>query len=184
MAVAEPMPESRLTDIQAKIKRAWTEIGEVCAEGPAKRFRMSIPSNLDRDTDLIVSAALEGAEELLAEVERLDSELKIAFGPSVYFDIQKVLDKALGTGEADGACAGVVGDVTLLAERMQAAEAEVGRLRQAMHDLYARWLQRAADNGDDYNRSANKYVNGKAVAFDAAAEEIRMLIGEEVRADV
>ena len=74
---ADAMPESRLTDIQAKIKRAWAELGEVCAEGPAKRFRMSIPSNPERDTDLIVSAALECAAELLAEVERLNAAVQL-----------------------------------------------------------------------------------------------------------
>jgi hypothetical protein len=57
---------------------------------------------------------------------------------------------------------------------------EVERLRQGMRDLHARWLQRAKDNGDYYNRTAEKYEHGKAVAFDAAAEEIRVLAGAEV----
>jgi hypothetical protein len=60
--------------------------------------------------------------------------------------------------------------------------AELDRLRRGMRDLYARWIQRARDNGDYYNRTAEKYENGKAVAFDAAAEEIRLLMGESAQA--
>lgn len=56
---------------------------------------------------------------------------------------------------------------------------EVDRLRRGMRDLHAQWTQRAIDNGDYYNRTAAQYEHGKAVAFDAAAEEIRSLIGEE-----
>jgi hypothetical protein len=60
---------------------------------------------------------------------------------------------------------------------------EVDRLRQGMRDLHACWRQRSIDNGDYYNRTAEKYECGKAVAFDAAAEEIRLLIGEAAQAE-
>jgi len=39
-----------------------------------------------------------------------------------------VLDEALGTSEADGAGAGIVADIALLAEQKRAAVAEVERL--------------------------------------------------------
>jgi hypothetical protein len=70
----EPMTAERLAEIRASIERAHTEIGEVCAQGPRSRFRMSVPANPDRDTDLIVSDALKGAEDLLAEVDRLKAD--------------------------------------------------------------------------------------------------------------
>lgn len=120
--MSEPMTASRLADIKAKVERAHAEIFDVAELGPVNRWRMSIPANSDRDTDLIVSDALDGTEDLLAEV---------------------------------------------------------GRLQQGMRDLYARWIQRAHDNGDYYNRMGAKYELGKGAAFDAAAEEIRLLIGKE-----
>lgn len=73
---------------------------------------------------------------LLAEVDRLRAELKIAFGPGLYLDIQQVLDKALGTDEADGAGAGIVADISLVVERMQAAEAEVDRRDRIMNSAF------------------------------------------------
>lgn len=50
-------------------------------------------------------------------------ELDLAFGPGMYLDIQNVLDAALGTEEADGAGAGIVADVALLAEQKRTADA-------------------------------------------------------------
>ncbi|MCW2918546.1 MAG: hypothetical protein JWN52_6614 [Actinomycetia bacterium] len=73
--------------------------------------------------------------DLLAEVERLNSELSLAFSPGMYLDIQKVLDEALGTNEADGAAAGIVADVALLAEQKRTAEAEMDRLRTRVEAL-------------------------------------------------
>ncbi|WP_433520079.1 hypothetical protein ACQP2T_63805 (plasmid) [Nonomuraea sp. CA-143628] len=71
----EPLSPERLAEIRAAFERAHTEIGEVCAEGPHNRWRWSIPANPARDTDLIVSDALKGAEDLLAEVDRLTAAL-------------------------------------------------------------------------------------------------------------
>jgi hypothetical protein len=70
------MTSERLADIKAKVERAHTEIGEVCVQGPHNRFRMSVPAQPGRDTDLIISDALKGAEELLAEVDRLQAALR------------------------------------------------------------------------------------------------------------
>ncbi|WP_049568723.1 hypothetical protein [Nonomuraea sp. SBT364] len=64
----------RLAEIRASVERAHTEIGQVCAEGPHHRFRMSVPAQPGRDTDLIISDALKGAGELLAEVEKLHAQ--------------------------------------------------------------------------------------------------------------
>lgn len=54
-----------------RINRAHTELGDVCAQGPSRRFRMHIPADPERDTDLIISAALNDADLLVGEVERL-----------------------------------------------------------------------------------------------------------------
>ena len=73
----------------------------------------------------------ESHAETVAAVEahrKLRDELELAFSPGMYLDIQIVLDKALGTNEADGAGGGIVADVALVAERMRAAEAEVKQL--------------------------------------------------------
>lgn len=72
--MSEPLSPERIADIAAKVERAHTEIGEVCSEGPRNRFRMSIPANPGRDTDLIVSEALKSAEDLLTEVETLRAQ--------------------------------------------------------------------------------------------------------------
>jgi hypothetical protein len=59
-----------LTAIRDRIKRAYTEVGEVASQGAHRRWRMSIPAQPDRDSDLIISAALDDAEKLTAELER------------------------------------------------------------------------------------------------------------------
>lgn len=76
------------------------------------------------DLKAAVRVVWYGAPALLAEVERLRTELDLAFSPGMYLDIQKVLDDALGTNEADGAGEGIVADVALIAGRMKKAEAE------------------------------------------------------------
>ncbi|GLY81865.1 hypothetical protein [Actinoallomurus iriomotensis] len=70
-------PASEALDLAAvrdRIKRAYTEVGEVSAQGAHRRWRMSIPSRPDRDSDLIISAALNDAELLAAEVEQLRAQ--------------------------------------------------------------------------------------------------------------
>lgn len=71
------MPETPvdLAAARQRIERAHTEIGQVCAEGPSRRFRMHIPADPERDTDLIVTAALNDAELLAGEVEQLRAEV-------------------------------------------------------------------------------------------------------------
>lgn len=64
-----------LTEIKNNIEKAHTEIGEICRQGPHKRFRMTIPAQPDRDSDLIISQALKDAEDLAAAVERVETFL-------------------------------------------------------------------------------------------------------------
>jgi hypothetical protein len=68
------LSDDQLAAIKAQTDRAVTELGDVCAEGPSRRFKMTIPADPTRDTDLIISRALEGAEQLLAEVEELRAQ--------------------------------------------------------------------------------------------------------------
>jgi hypothetical protein len=53
---------------------------------------------------------------------------------NAYWEIQKVLDDALGTNEEDGAGEGIVADVMLLARRYKAA---VQELRSLGHEELA-----------------------------------------------
>lgn len=70
--MSAPVTDARLTEIRAAVQRAHTEVGTICAEG---RFKMTIPADPARDSDLILTNALEGLDELLSEVERLKTEL-------------------------------------------------------------------------------------------------------------
>ena len=56
---------------KAKLDKAQIENGEVAAD--RSRYRMSIPANPDRDTDLIIGDALTAAEALVATVERVQA---------------------------------------------------------------------------------------------------------------
>ncbi|MEV7805034.1 hypothetical protein AB0O28_18995 [Microbispora sp. NPDC088329] len=67
----EPTTPVDLAAARQRITRAHTELGDVCAQGPSRRFRMHIPADPARDTDLIISAALNDADLLVGEVERL-----------------------------------------------------------------------------------------------------------------
>ncbi|MFC9973606.1 hypothetical protein ACFVH6_22195 [Spirillospora sp. NPDC127200] len=108
----EPLPAERLTEIREMHadyqKRCGRLGGFACCS--AHSVANAVPALLD-------------------EVERLRTELSVAFAPGMYLDIQKILDEALGTHEADGAGAGIVADITLLADRLRTAEAETERLR-------------------------------------------------------
>ena len=53
----------------------------------------------------------------------------------VYLDVQRYLDEVLGTGEEDGAGAGLEADVRLLGTQRDEARAEVTRLRSALAGL-------------------------------------------------
>ena len=56
---------------KAQLDKAQIENGEVAAD--RSRYRMSIPANPDRDTDLIIGDALTAAEALVAAVERVQA---------------------------------------------------------------------------------------------------------------
>lgn len=66
--------------IKQRIEAARTELGEIAKQWPqpGKRFRMSIPAQPDRDSDLIIGRALKAASDLVAEVERLKSVRAVA----------------------------------------------------------------------------------------------------------
>lgn len=68
---APPGEPADLAAARERITRAHTELGDVCAQGPSRRFKMHIPADPERDTDLIISAALNDADLLVGEVEQL-----------------------------------------------------------------------------------------------------------------
>lgn len=65
------MPDLDLDAIKASVDKAHQEIGEIAEQGVTRRWRMHIPAQPDRDSDLIISRALTGVDALLAEVKRL-----------------------------------------------------------------------------------------------------------------
>lgn len=87
---------------------------------------------------IIANAIEKHLRALLVEHEALETEVKELRSHQVAdwkrrAQTEEVLDDALGTEEEDGAGAGLVADVALLAERMKAAEAEVERYK-ALHE--------------------------------------------------
>ncbi len=68
--MSTPLTDERLAEIRSELEVAGKELGEICQEGPSRRWRMRIPANAD-DSDLVLSAGIVAGEELLAEVERL-----------------------------------------------------------------------------------------------------------------
>ncbi|WP_347601367.1 hypothetical protein [Acrocarpospora sp. B8E8] len=154
------MTSEHLAELRERIQRAHTELGDVCAEGPSRRFRMTVPADPGRDSDLIITAGLEAGDALLAEVERLraraladdlayksmlkraekaradanelGAQLRLSFPPGLYLEIQQVLDRALGTEEKDGAGAGIVADVALVVDRLANADERLDLARTAL----------------------------------------------------
>jgi len=53
---------------QAAIDRAHTEIGEIAKEHPSRRWRMSIPAQPDRDSDLLIANGLNAGRLAVAEL--------------------------------------------------------------------------------------------------------------------
>lgn len=96
-------------------------------------------------------------DELWPEIERLQQELSVAFGPSLYFEIQKVLDGALGTEEVDGAGAGIVADIALLAKQKREA---VQRAEQAERDR-DEWKIKATLAGQDGRDAVDRHWMGR-----------------------
>lgn len=70
---------------------------------------------------------------------------------TAYFDVQAVLDRALGTREEDGAGEGIAADVALLASRAERAEAAIERVRtygeQRLRELQAMVDSQVTDRG-------------------------------------
>lgn len=68
-----PTPEDPreldLDAVRASIAKAQYLVGDLAAG--AQQWKMSIPADMDRDSDIILTAALTSAELLIAEVERL-----------------------------------------------------------------------------------------------------------------
>lgn len=64
-----------LDEARAQIERGHALVGALAAG--TRRWKMSIPADPERDSDLILSAALTAGEVALAEVERLRQGLDV-----------------------------------------------------------------------------------------------------------
>ena len=72
--MAQAGPSVQRVDLEAAeaaLDRAHTEIGEIAKEGPARRWRMSIPAQPDRDSDLLIANALDAGRLMAAELREL-----------------------------------------------------------------------------------------------------------------
>ena len=71
---AEPAPitEESLVVIEQCYEKACDEVADLC-EGN-HQWRMSIPANPDRDSDIIISLALASIPALITEVRELQAE--------------------------------------------------------------------------------------------------------------
>jgi hypothetical protein len=97
MAMATEVTDERLAAIKTTVEKAHRELGEVCSAGVSRRWRMSIPADFTRDSDLIIGDGLRAAHDLAAEVERLRAELaRLSAVPAA--DVER-LREALATRE-------------------------------------------------------------------------------------
>ncbi|GAA2092399.1 hypothetical protein [Actinomadura alba] len=142
-----------LTEIRAHIEAAHTEICEIAEQGVTRRWRMHIPAQPDRDSDLLISRALKDAEELADEVERLRDKVLIQGGihngGSVSCDaVNELLQQAeteRDNARADHARADHAG----AERRLQVAQQTIEIKDQAITDLKAeRDALKAALPGD------------------------------------
>lgn len=63
------LTDEQLAAIRVTNERAYELVGNLAAG--TERWRMTIPADEQRDSDLILSVALANADKLLAEVERM-----------------------------------------------------------------------------------------------------------------
>lgn len=61
--------------VKARIDRAHKLIGDLCMG--RQKWKMSIPADEERDSDLILSAALTDADRLIVRIEDLERGLRL-----------------------------------------------------------------------------------------------------------
>jgi hypothetical protein len=87
----QQLTDEQIAEIEQQIERARTEVGQIAAEGPHRRFRMSIPAQPDRDSDLIISDALDKAMAVLANLKQARRGAQ-ELGKSVVFLAELIKD--------------------------------------------------------------------------------------------
>lgn len=82
-----------LEAIETRAKRAHSEIVRLCK--PGEHWRMSIPAQVDRDSDLVLSATANDAERLLEAVTQLQARVDVLTDQVAGRDatIQRVRDR-------------------------------------------------------------------------------------------
>ncbi|MEV0382325.1 hypothetical protein [Nonomuraea sp. NPDC050643] len=125
MTSSDQISPQHLTEIKALIERAHIEIGEVAEQGPHNRWRMHVPADPSRDTDLVISEALKGAEDLAAEVGRLNKYIDSIdrLNEVADADWKQEVDRLTSVAHNQ---ARMISEITAAC---MAAEAEVERLR-------------------------------------------------------
>jgi hypothetical protein len=104
MAMATEMTDERLAAIKATVEKAHQELGEVCSAGVSRRWRMSIPADFTRDSDLIIGDGLRAAHDLAIEVDRLRTELaRLSAVPAADVErLRKALEQIRDTSNGAG----------------------------------------------------------------------------------
>ena len=130
---------AEVAEVLRLIERARDEVGRICAAQRDERWRMSIPANPERDSDLIIDAALGAAASLL----RQDPS------QAAWEDVERVARAALsarpvqahGTGDGEFSDAVARRTTAIVVEQRDRHRADAERLRRAVD--VARGVERA-----------------------------------------
>ncbi|GAA2298482.1 hypothetical protein GCM10010402_66390 [Actinomadura luteofluorescens] len=158
--------ETKLQSERATARRLHKELKAVRAErDAAEQERIAAVDRLLADLErgrARFKRERRRAETAEDETRKLAEELRIAFGPRLYADVSQVLDRALGTRREDGAGAGIVAEVSLVADRMAQAEAANAALRSAVDEANRRIALGLASAAElhEFNSPEGEHLDG------------------------
>lgn len=194
------MVDAMSDETLAMIRRAWDGVDSTASQitvtnsstpgqllhalSCAPRDVPRLLTEVDRLKDVLQRRTQEWQDEQTARVaaeqatiaadqraQQAEAELALAMGPTMYLQIQQILDGALGGRREDGAGAGLVAEIQLLVDRMKAAEAEAERLE-------AEGVDRMADRFMEQTRIRSMdFRNGLAMDLEPAQEQVAIWVG-------
>lgn len=62
-------------EVRGRFDAAYAEVVRLCSGRDRGQWRMSVPANVARDSDLLITAALDDIPKLLDRIEELEVEL-------------------------------------------------------------------------------------------------------------
>lgn len=166
-------PPEEFAEIKRRNDRACAEIADIAREGRT-RWRMSIPARPDRDSDLIISAALKDTLTLGAEVDRLQAEAPQCNGKCLRAsDVLDDLNRVIGNpvARAHRSCP-LHGDLATVAEELNVALSQAqAEVDDALHDL-----QIAVGTGFTTVNSAAVEAGRRIGVAEAEVERLRTML--------